>query len=275
MIALGIVSLLAGSRPARFYVIAWGAFLAGSIIFLFKNFGLVPHTFMSQHSWQVGALLEMILLSMTLSQPHERAQAPEPHRSAHAARQPPPVRRPAAHRIRAGARTTNRPLSLLMLDIDHFKTYNDRHGHALGDEAIKLVGGGAAAPRAQTGAGLSLRRRRVLRDPARHRRAERPLPSPNDCAPACRRGAQRRPGITISVGYASLTADEFTSHEKLFDAADAALYFAKEAGRNRVSEFRGRRSEDMPRRTSQTAPLIITADLPRAFPCLRSLLQLS
>ena len=104
MIALGIVSLLAGSRPARFYVIAWGAFLAGSIVFLFKNFGLVPHTFMSQHSWQVGALLEMILLSMTLSQSHERAQAPEPHRSADPARKSPPVRRPPARRVRAGAR---------------------------------------------------------------------------------------------------------------------------------------------------------------------------
>ena len=55
MIAFGIVSLLAGSRPARFYVIAWGAFLAGSIVFLLKTFGLVPHTFMTQHSWQVGA----------------------------------------------------------------------------------------------------------------------------------------------------------------------------------------------------------------------------
>ena len=62
-------------------------------------------------------------------------------------------------------------------------------------------------------------------------------------------------GITISVGYAALTADEFTSHEKLFDAADAALYSAKEAGRNRVAEFRGRRADDLPRRTSQTAPL--------------------
>ena len=105
MIALGIVSLLAGSRPARFYVIAWGAFLAGSIVFLFKNFGLVPHTFMSQHSWQVGALLEMILLSMTLSHRMNELQDAEPHRSADAARQSPPVRRPAAHRIRAGARS--------------------------------------------------------------------------------------------------------------------------------------------------------------------------
>jgi len=38
MITLGIVSLLSGSRPARFYVIAWGAFLCGSVIFLLKNF---------------------------------------------------------------------------------------------------------------------------------------------------------------------------------------------------------------------------------------------
>ena len=67
MIALGIVSLLSGSRPARFYVVAWGAFLIGSIVFLLKNFGVLPHTFMTQHSWQVGALLEMIVLSMTLS----------------------------------------------------------------------------------------------------------------------------------------------------------------------------------------------------------------
>ena len=67
LITLGVVSLLAGSRPARFFVIAWSAFLAGSIIFLLKNFGVVPHTFLTQHSWQVGSLLEMILLSMTLS----------------------------------------------------------------------------------------------------------------------------------------------------------------------------------------------------------------
>ena len=60
-------------------------------------------------------------------------------------------------------------------------------------------------------------------------------------------------GITVSVGFAALTADEFATHESLFEGADAALYSAKEAGRNRVSEFLGRRAEDMPRRTSQTS----------------------
>ena len=69
MIAFGIVSLLAGSRPAKLYVIAWTAFLTGSIVFVLKNFGVLPHTFMTQHSWQVGSLLEMILLSMTLRLP--------------------------------------------------------------------------------------------------------------------------------------------------------------------------------------------------------------
>jgi diguanylate cyclase (GGDEF)-like protein len=252
MITLGIVSALSGSRPARFYVFAWGAFLAGSVIFLLKNFGLVPHTFMSQHSWQVGALVEMILLSMTLSHRMNELK--------HEGRTDPLTllgnRRLFDDRLPiefALARQENRPLSLLMLDIDHFKKYNDQHGHALGDEAIKLVAGAL---------------RRHARKPvlaSRYGGDEFCMILPGTDAPTAAAVAERlratvetgRSGdlaITISVGYASLTADEFNSHEKLFDAADAALYLAKEAGRNRVSEFRGRRSEDMPRRTSQAAP---------------------
>lgn len=67
MLALGIVSVASGSQPAKFYLLAWGSFLAGSIVYLLKTFGVVPHTFFTDHSWQVGSLLEMILLSMTLS----------------------------------------------------------------------------------------------------------------------------------------------------------------------------------------------------------------
>jgi diguanylate cyclase (GGDEF)-like protein len=242
MIVLGVICLLAGSRPARFYVVAWGAFLAGSIIFLLKNFGVVPHTFMSQHAWQVGALLEMILLSMTLSSRMNELK--------HQSRTDPLTllgnRRLFDDRLPiefAQARAAHRPLSLLVIDIDNFKTYNDRHGHTVGDEAIKMVGGAL---------------RRYARKPVlacRYGGDEFCVILPGtgvDTAAAVaerlrasvQAGGSEGHGITVSVGYASLSGEEFTSADKLFDAADAALYSAKEAGRNRVAGFSGRRKDD-------------------------------
>lgn len=242
MITLGIVSLLAGSRPARFYVIAWGAFLAGSIVFLFKNFGLVPHTFMSQHSWQFGALLEMILLSMTLS--HRMNELKNQSRTD-------PLtllgnRRLFDDRLPiefALARQANRSLSLLIIDIDNFKPYNDHHGHALGDEAIRLVGAAL---------------RRHARKPVlacRYGGDEFCMILPGIGADEAAAIAERLRAnvasarshgtrITVSVGHATLVKDEFASHDKLFGAADAALYSAKEAGRNCVAAFSGRRQDD-------------------------------
>jgi diguanylate cyclase (GGDEF)-like protein len=240
--------MLAGSRPARFYVVAWGAFLAGSVIFLLKNFGLVPHTFMSQHSWQVGALVEMILLSMTLSSRMNELK----HQSRTDALTLLGNRRLFDDRLPiefALARQSRKPLSLLVIDIDNFKTYNDRHGHSLGDEAIKLVG---SALRRNT-------RKPVLA--CRYGGDEFCVILPDAGAGTAAMIAERvrvnvqsarddELGITVSIGYASLGTDQFESHDKLFDAADAALYAAKEAGRNRVAEFQGRRAEDLQRRTS-------------------------
>lgn len=49
--------------------------------------------------------------------------------------------------------------------------------------------------------------------------------------------------ITISLGIACTTQAAFETAEKLFEAADAALYKAKQAGRNRVGEFEERRGQ--------------------------------
>jgi diguanylate cyclase (GGDEF)-like protein len=243
MIALGVVCLLAGSRPARFYVVAWGAFLAGSVVFLLKNFGLVTHTFLSQHAWQVGALLEMILLSMTLSSRMNELK--------HQSRTDPLTllgnRRLFDSRLPiefSQARAASRPLSLLVLDIDNFKTYNDRLGHTLGDEAIKMVGSAL---------------RRFARKPVlacRYGGDEFCVILPGTGADTAAAVAERlraaveasgseERAITVSIGHATLAGEQFLSADKLFDAADAALYTAKQAGRNRVAGFNGRRKEDL------------------------------
>jgi diguanylate cyclase (GGDEF)-like protein len=150
----------------------------------------------------------------------------------------------------AVARDSRRHLSLLVLDIDNFKAYNDKHGHLAGDEAIKIVG-------------TALRRH--ARKPVlacRYGGDEFCVILPGTDAETAAAIAERlrasvaaaRSGdltITISVGYASVADAVFESHENLFDAADAALYVAKENGRNRVAEFKGRRVDDLQRRTSK------------------------
>lgn len=239
MIAFGIVSLLAGSRPAKLYVIAWTAFLSGSIVFLLKNFGVLPHTFMTQHSWQVGSLLEMILLSMTLSSRMNelKEQSRTDALTLLGNRRLFDDKLPSEFEA---ARENQSPLSLLVLDIDNFKTFNDRHGHALGDEAVKVVGSAL---------------RRYARKPVlacRYGGDEFCVILPGTDAHAAaviaerlratvEAGGGKEIQLTISVGYASFTGEEFATHDKLFEAADMALYTAKQQGRNRIAGFQGGR----------------------------------
>lgn len=244
MIALGVVSLISGSRPARFYVIAWGAFLVGSIVFLLKNYGFVPHTFTSQHSWQVGALLEMILLSMTLSSRMNELK----HQSRTDALTLLGNRRLFDDQLPAEFATASEqhtPLSLLMIDIDKFKHYNDLHGHAQGDEAVKVVANAL---------------RRHARKPfvaCRYGGDEfcAILPGASEASAAVvaerlRSAIQHslagEETVTVSIGYATHTGSRFDSADRLFEAADAALYAAKEQGRNCIAAFAERRNAAAP-----------------------------
>ena len=244
MLLLGAVNLVLGSRPARFYVIAWGSFLGGSVVFLLKTFGVLPHTFFTQNGWQIGSLLEMILLSMTLSTRMVELQ----HQNRTDSLTLLGNRRRFDDTLPsqfALAREQQKPLSLLVLDIDHFKNYNDRHGHSRGDQAIRAVANAL---------------RRFARKPlvaCRYGGEEFAVILPGiDAAAAAvlaerlRRGVEESLhgdlAITISVGYASLSKAPFASAEQFFEAADAALYAAKQQGRNCVVAFFDRRSENQP-----------------------------
>ncbi len=138
--------------------------------------------------------------------------------------------------IRA-ARAKGKPLSLVMLDLDHFKQINDRYGHAAGDEVLREFA--ARITRNIRGVDLA----------ARYGGEEFVIIMPETAPDEARRIAERlreivasRPfelssgveiPVTASLGLASLT-DGIQTGSELIDQADVALYQAKHEGRNRV-----------------------------------------
>jgi diguanylate cyclase (GGDEF)-like protein len=137
---------------------------------------------------------------------------------------------------RAQAQGNGDCMSVLMIDIDHFKRFNDEHGHHVGDQVLREV---AEALQSQTrGSDVTARYGGeeftvVLIDIPSGlalERAEQMRLSVENLAPAS--GSALRP-VTISIGVAEFPADGNTL-EALLLAADKALYEAKRAGRNRV-----------------------------------------
>jgi diguanylate cyclase (GGDEF)-like protein len=130
-------------------------------------------------------------------------------------------------------------IGMMMVDIDHFKSYNDCYGHVAGDACLKRV---AAA----LGDGV----RQDVDLVARYGGEEFAIVLPGADATAALEVAQRscaevealgiphegapRGIVTVSVGVAAILASERTNSDLLIAAADAALYRAKRHGRNQV-----------------------------------------
>jgi diguanylate cyclase len=130
------------------------------------------------------------------------------------------------------------PLSVFLVDIDHFKQFNDKYGHGVGDQVLRLVG-------------------KALRDrvreydlPARYGGEEMIAVLPGADLDICTAAAERfrgalaeckitrrstgeaLPGITVSIGVGQFQFGE--TMEDLIDRCDRALYQAKKRGRNCV-----------------------------------------
>jgi diguanylate cyclase (GGDEF)-like protein len=122
------------------------------------------------------------------------------------------------------------PVSLIMADIDYFKPYNDTHGHQAGDELLRRV--------AQT---LQSRLHRAGDLVARYGGEEFAIlligidsQRAREVAERIRADVEALGDITISAGVATIVPYRDISRDDLVSAADAALYEAKRAGRNRV-----------------------------------------
>ncbi|MFI5378765.1 MAG: HDOD domain-containing protein [Tepidisphaerales bacterium] len=139
------------------------------------------------------------------------------------------------------AAQTGKPLSMLMIDVDKFKSINDARGHQTGDEVLRILGRllrGAA--RAQDLAARYGGEEMVLVLPATSRATAAAI------AESLRRAIAARPlstesgevPVTISIGVATVDKDlPFKHPSQLIKAADMGVYAAKHGGRNCVKVF--------------------------------------
>jgi diguanylate cyclase (GGDEF)-like protein len=139
------------------------------------------------------------------------------------------------------AQRSTEPLTLLMIDVDHFKAFNDRHGHQGGDEALRAV--------AQV-IGNNIRRPADLA--ARYGGEEFAVVLPHTDAKGAwviaehiRSSVEHLPrvagserSITVSIGMSTWGKRSRMSLEDLLLRADQALYEAKHRGRNRIEDVK-------------------------------------
>jgi diguanylate cyclase (GGDEF)-like protein len=149
------------------------------------------------------------------------------------------------------AQQDGQELALLMIDVDHFKLFNDTYGHPEGDACLARLGqvlaciaddamGFAARYGGEEFCLLlpNLNSERTMRVGERVRAAVSGLAMPHATSP--------HQEVTVSVGVACARPSEMNQPRDLIEAADAALYAAKHRGRNAVVEHGFMRITDSP-----------------------------
>ena len=263
--------------PARHFLVAWSALLLGVVVYAAVSLGVLPKTPLTEYSMQLGSAAEMILLSFALAYrinvlkaENERIQDEARHNlearvRARTAELDATMQRledankrlqdfsrrdgltgvynrrhldDAVVALLQHARDHGEPLSLLMIDVDHFKKINDDHGHVAGDDCLRAIaqcldklaraGGGTLARYGGEEFALLLPNQR--QDQAEDF-AERVRGTVASQAVHCESG---RIDATVSIGLYSVPAGYPTTAADMLRHADAALYAAKRAGRDRV-----------------------------------------
>lgn len=164
------------------------------------------------------------------------------------------------HREWKRAIRENKPIAILLIDVDFFKRFNDQYGHLRGDDCLQHVARALSEVFSRPGDLVS-----------RYGGEEFAVILPNAggeamrVAERCRAAveelailhsqSQAAPFVTVSVGMSSVVPNGTISPDYLLDCADKGLYIAKEHGRNRVIYH-----------TCHTRPVVVPDDLDRKEP---------
>lgn len=243
ILVFAILSALKGNVASRPFLLGWSTLLITALIYMLKSFGVLPHNVFTQNSFQIGSLIEMVLLSLAIGSRYIEVRRISYSDSLSTLGN----RRQFNEQLPAEfehAQKTGYPLSMILIDIDHFKKVNDTHGHSVGDEVLIIIGkllhsqmrkpniacryGGeefaVILPRTDESSALvAAERIRALID-------NTPMKSLN---------------ITVSIGVACSSHQDISSSQRLIEAADKALYQSKHSGRNRVTAFSEQSQQDL------------------------------
>jgi diguanylate cyclase (GGDEF)-like protein len=242
LLAAGIVAVKNNVLSARYYVIGFGGAAIGLILGEAADYGLITLGVWHDLCSGIGVAWEAIFLAFALAERIRSAEREASRLSEFAYKDQLTGianRRSFDENLeiewRRGTRT-ERPLSLLMVDIDYFKLYNDKFGHQQGDWALRQV---------------AVEIERAARRPgdfsARYGGEEFAIVLPETSLEGAFAAAQAvrlairdlaiafdENPLTVSVGCATLVPSEGEDASALIRLADAALYQAKAAGRDRA-----------------------------------------
>lgn len=241
------ISLLRKGNPlAKFFLIGHSFFVIFNTMAVLFYKGLIEPNYIASHGVGIGIALEAVMLAFIISyriKILEDIRASQDELKKQAATDP--LTRLYNRRyffsesdyLLQVAKTNQQPLSVLAIDIDHFKQVNDTHGHAIGDQAIVKL---AKTLKAQCRSKDLLARfggeEFVMLLP------EVNLEQALVCAERVREAVQAQSidgndgkplNLTVSIGVAEVDLPNETI-ETVLNRADKALYEAKNRGRNRV-----------------------------------------
>lgn len=248
MLALGVMSVRASFSSAHYFLLAAVSAMVGAALTALSVWGAIPFTVWTYRAVDIGMLLDATLLALALTYQFRVGQA-QRQRAEQLARIDPLT----GVNNRRAFYDLSRPLwseicqvdcrlSVILMDLDHFKRINDSFGHAAGDAALR-----AAAGRVQE----MIRKQDII---ARWGGEEFIVLLPDTALPEAVALAERLRAkladepvvvdgmevpVTASFGVAARDAEVFDI-EELISRADRSLYRAKQDGRNRVRVPGGR-----------------------------------